>query len=91
MKLLQPHKTSRTSMGQTLQSILVEVLLCIGLAMVLAVCCQPEDTCYECFFVLTGRVCFAEVVVTDAAATRVSALRAHVPAMKVFYCPLQLA
>jgi hypothetical protein len=82
MKLLPPHKTLRTSMGQTLRSILVEVLLYIGSAMVLVVGCQPGDTCCRCCFVSTGRMCFVEVVVAGVAAAEVPTLRAHVPADK---------
>jgi hypothetical protein len=46
--------------------------------MVLAIGCQPEDTCYQCCFVSTGRMCFVEVVVAGAAAAEAPALRAHV-------------
>jgi hypothetical protein len=77
MKLLPPHKTLGTSTGQTLYSILAEVLLCIGSAIVLAVGCQLEDTCCRCCFTSTGRMCFIEVVV--AGAVEAPALRAHAP------------
>jgi hypothetical protein len=82
MKLLPPYKTLRTSVGQTRHSILAEVLLCIGSAMVLVVGCQPKDTCYRCCFDLTDRICFVEVVVASAAAMEAPAMRAHVPTDK---------
>jgi hypothetical protein len=78
MKLLPPHKTSRTSMGQTLRSILADVLLCMGSAKVLAIGYQPEDTCCQCCFVLTSKICFVEVVVAAAIAAEAPTLRAHV-------------
>jgi hypothetical protein len=80
MTLLLAHKTLRTSAGQTLHSILVEVLLYTGFATTLVVGCQLEDTCYQCCFILTGRMCFAKVVVADAAIAEAPALTAHVPA-----------
>jgi hypothetical protein len=79
---LPPHKTLGTFLVQTLQSILAEVLLCIGSATVIAVGCQPEDTCCRCCFVSTGRMCFVQVVVVGATTVGAPALRAHVPADK---------
>jgi hypothetical protein len=67
MKLLLPCKTIRTSASQTLHNILVKVLLYIGSSMALAVGCQPEGTCCQCCFVLTGRLCFVDVAVASAA------------------------
>jgi hypothetical protein len=78
-KLLSPLKTSRTSAGQTLHSILAEVLPYIGLARALAVDCQLEDTCCRCCFVLTGRMCSVEVVMADTGAVEAPALRPRVP------------
>jgi hypothetical protein len=76
---LPSHKTLRTSVGQTLHSILAEVLLSIGSATVLPVGCQLEDTYCRCCFASTGRLCFVEAVVAGAAAVEAPALRAHVP------------
>jgi hypothetical protein len=80
MKLLLPCKTIRTSAGQTLHNILVEVLLYIGSAMALAVGCQPEGTCCQCCFVLTGRLYFVDVAMASAAGAEAPALRARAPA-----------
>jgi hypothetical protein len=59
--------------SQTLHGVLEEVLLYIGSAMALLVGCQPEDTCYQCCFALTGRMCFVGVVAASAAATETPA------------------
>jgi hypothetical protein len=77
MKLLLPHKTLRTFMSQTLHSILAQVLLCIGSSTTLVVGCQPEDTCCQCCFVSTGRMCFVEVVAANATAVEAPTLRVH--------------
>jgi hypothetical protein len=75
---LPPHKTLRTSVGQTLRSVLVEALLCIGSATVLPIGCQLEDTYCRCCFASTGRFCFVEAVVASAT-VEAPAIRAHVP------------
>jgi hypothetical protein len=79
MKLLPLHTTSKTFGGQTLHSTLVEVLLCIGLAMALATSCRLEDAWRRCYFVLRGEMHFVGAVVADIAAAEALALRAHVP------------
>jgi hypothetical protein len=79
MNLLPLHTTSRTFGGQTVHSTLVEVLLCIGLAMALATSCQLEETWCRCCFVLRGDMHFVKVVVADTTAAEALALWAHVP------------
>jgi hypothetical protein len=80
--------------GQTVYSILVDVLLCIGSAMVLAVGCQLDDTCCQCCFASTGRMYFVEVVVAGAAAAEAPDLTAHAPAdegvLSLAVAPLEL-
>jgi hypothetical protein len=67
-------------MGQTLHSILVEVLLCTVVAMGLVVTCLPRGTCCRCYsaFVSTADVVFpsAEADVVAVAAAEALALRA---------------
>jgi hypothetical protein len=66
-------------MDWILRSIMVEVLLCIGVATRLAAGCRPGDTYYRCCFVLAGEMSFAmEVVVPGAIAVEALAPRAHV-------------
>jgi hypothetical protein len=79
IRLLSLYTTSRTFEGQTLHITLVEVLLYIVLAMVLAGSCQLEDTWCRCYFVLRGEICFVEAVVGDTAVAEALALWAHVP------------
>jgi hypothetical protein len=64
----------------TPRSIFAKALLCIEAATELAAGCQLVDTYFQCCFVLTGGMCFAErVAAADAAAAKALAVRAHVP------------
>jgi hypothetical protein len=70
-------------MDQILRSILVEVLLCIGVAMRPVAGCRPGDTYCRCCFFLAGEMYFAEeVAMAGVAVAEALALRAHVPVDK---------
>jgi hypothetical protein len=77
MMLLLLHTTLRNFDGPTLHSILAEVLLYAGLAMLLTANCWPEGTRCQCCHVLGGNVHFVEAVVACTAIMESLALQAR--------------